>query len=62
MTELAGLERENVLVELRLRLGCWPHPDTDPAAVLAACGKPGFPPLALLRVERSRRKGGSGRS
>jgi hypothetical protein len=53
MAELAGYRRENVLAELRNRLP-WPHPDTPPAEVLAACGTPGFPPLALLRVEQAR--------
>jgi hypothetical protein len=53
MAELAGHQRENVLAELRNRLP-WPHPDTPPAAVLAACGTPGFPPASLLAVERAR--------
>jgi hypothetical protein len=53
MAELAGHKRENVLAELRNRMA-WPGPDVDPAAVLAACGTPGFPPLALLRVEQAR--------
>jgi hypothetical protein len=53
VAELAGYRRENVLAELRNRLP-WPHPDTPPAEVLAACGTPGFPPLALLRVEQAR--------
>jgi hypothetical protein len=51
--ELAGHRRENVLAELRNRLP-WPQHDVDPEVVLAACGTPGFPSLALLRVEQAR--------
>jgi hypothetical protein len=51
--ELASPRRENVLAELRNRLP-WPQHDVDPEVVLAAAGTPGFPPLALLRVEQAR--------